>query len=131
MDALFAAAAIAGVAVVALAAWQTADSALSSTQVAASPPSGLVTCRSSWLAAVARWLSCGVVCAVFLALRLGTLRIYSTGQSDNNSVVYNHRETDERVFEVYSGSVTVFAICTMCLYPIQRQYLKHILIVRI
>lgn len=50
-----------------------------------------------------------LIVAVFVALRLGTLRVYSMGGGngggdsssiDNTALLYNHRETDERVFEV-------------------------------
>ena len=42
-----------------------------------------------------------LIVTVFVGVRLGTLRIYSTTDPlDSAQVVYNHRETDERVFEV-------------------------------
>jgi hypothetical protein len=54
-------------------------------------------------AETALWLGYLAVGCVFVALRLGTLRIYAPGGSAEATGavdVYNHRETDERVFEV-------------------------------
>jgi hypothetical protein len=48
-----------------------------------------------------------LVGAVFLALRLGTLRVYAPAGSHSNTTgadLYNHRETDERVFEVSNAA---------------------------
>eukprot|EP01032_Pedospumella_encystans_P015032 gene15031-17232_t len=46
------------------------------------------------------------IVTVFVGIRLGTLRIYSTTDpQDPTQVVYNHRETDERVFETLMRNV--------------------------
>ena len=63
-----------------------------------------------------------LIVTVFVGMRLGTLRIHSTTDpQDPTQVVYNHRETDERVFEVllfcvynflvYNGT---FVDCSFC-----------------
>jgi hypothetical protein len=54
-------------------------------------------------AETALWLGYLAIGCVFVALRLGTLRVYAPGGSAEATGavdVYNHRETDERVFEV-------------------------------
>jgi hypothetical protein len=58
---------------------------------------------NGWLVSIVLGLSFVLVGAVFLALRLGTLRVYAPADSHSNTTgadLYNHRETDERVFEV-------------------------------
>lgn len=50
-----------------------------------------------------------LIVIVFIATRLGTLRVYSTTNPlDASEVVYNHRETDERVFEVCILYISTF-----------------------
>eukprot|EP01032_Pedospumella_encystans_P011897 gene11897-13800_t len=47
-----------------------------------------------------------LIVTVFVGMRLGTLRIHSTTDPlDSAQVVYNHRETDERVFEALMRNV--------------------------
>lgn len=60
----------------------------------------------------ALWLGYLALGCVFVALRLATLRVYSPALSPGNITggdVYNHKETDERVFDVrtLSGIVLV------------------------
>jgi len=47
-----------------------------------------------------------LIIVVFVAMRLGTLRIYST--DENGGVVYNHKETDERVFDVSMSFCSIY-----------------------
>lgn len=57
-----------------------------------------------------------LIVTVFVGMRLGTLRIYSTTDPlDPTQVVYNHRETDERVFEVFCCCACIF--CPVFLFP--------------
>lgn len=56
---------------------------------------------SNYAVCIVQALVYAFIVLFFVAIRLGTLRIYSTVDPLNpTEVVYNHRETDERVFEV-------------------------------
>lgn len=74
-----------------------------------------------------RMLTYLLIVVAFVALRLGTLRIYSSSDANNNTnsvfygaagaggVAYNHRETDERVFEVRTVTVQyILSYHVMC-----------------
>jgi hypothetical protein len=70
-------------------------------------------------AETALWLGYLAVGCVFVALRLGTLRIYAPGGGAGVMGVvdvYNHREIDERVFEV---STTDF-FRTLVIQPVHK-----------
>jgi hypothetical protein len=78
-------------------------SALCSPQDPAPATSHSTSVLSTWVVKAVQGLSFVLVGAVFLALRLGTLRVYAPAGTSSNSTDadhYNHRETDERVFEV-------------------------------
>ena len=53
---------------------------------------------TSYTTCIVQLLVYVLLIVVFVVLRLGTLRIYGT--DDSGEVVHNHKETDERVFEV-------------------------------
>lgn len=55
------------------------------------------TSRHAYLYILLLGLVYTLIIALFVAMRLGTLRVQSATES---GIVYNHRETDERVFEV-------------------------------
>ncbi len=64
-------------------------------------PSADSTTSSIFATCLVQALVYTLIVIVFVGMRLGTLRIYSTTDPhDPTEVVYNHRETDERVFEV-------------------------------